>query len=1210
METQLVIFDATAECRKSFMKCQKLPALMKGKWAENRLADFNLWASGLGASARNRASLDARLALRSDTRDTIANLLRLLNTVVVKCIALGIQPRPFLNQAFLLTPKSIPAQPGKTEGEAVIEIQKQRGRTSAASPQAASARSFSPWPDDSSSDSLSDGASDLVPDTSFSEAMKDVDLILDQLARIAVVIRRSGTRSRLQKADRMFNPDDYQELNTHLTSVILSRAPSALSLVQSQLINGNLKRRHRFLYAQRHSTGLGLAPPPVPAPKTTASERASESIQLEAHVQNKSEIVEKSTDSTSQTAVDAPAENSHNPSVRTGTSASGVTDLRELPQNSVPSQGATTQMSTTVIKLDYPYPPKMNDDALVFRCPCCCQVLPAMMADKNRWKKHIAEDVCPYSCIIPGCPKLNILYIKKDDWKKHLLKDHDNIESWICFACNENVQFTEEAAFVAHLSQEHRDAITLDEIPTLKTACKRSTPAKIICCPLCYWPAPEDGEVDKAALIDHIAEEVHVFSLRSLPWGPDDEDYDKVRFDSATAKVRGWLELELDDVPEASIIPEAEKRLPNHYFHRNEYFAASMESSDGSGIDSDDTMKRELELLRKEGPPLDSEHDTMMHPRAQENEEIQQVKPADGTSRDEGDNTSGTGTTISGDSTFGSHATIFVGDLTSPKPLPTVNNAAHADGPRRHVLEIQQDPTLKEREKILTRLYISPYEHRKNRIPDRTRGTCEWFVAHKLFREWQESKQSTTLWVSADPGCGKSVLAKHLIDSVLLSTASRTTCYFFFKDDFEDQKSVVSALCSILHQLFKQKHVLLSDAILEQFEIYREEITGSFGKLWNALLSVAEDGNAGEIVCLLDAIDECEDQGRFQLARALSTLYNTGRSFNLKFLLTSRPYGNIRHNFQPLNIPELAVIHLSGESDVEMIKISQEIDAFIQARVQVVGERLKLRDDEQDLLLRELMRVPNRTYLWVHLTLDLIETDLNLDKTGIVRITSRLPNTVEEAYERILSRSRNLEEAKKLLHIVVAAARPLTLNEMNLALTLRSHHQSYSDLDLKSEERFRENLRDLCGLFVAVINSRIYLFHQTAKEFLVQNNPANVSKRIYINAKWKHSLWPQESHRILTEICIWHLLFAEFEDQPPDGMGMVSQYTDNHVFLDYSAKHWTTHLRESALRWDLKSLPDLAYDLLEEQEHRSPAEFHRPYDCILFRAYDSDEPST
>ncbi|KAL7928822.1 hypothetical protein V8C35DRAFT_317137 [Trichoderma chlorosporum] len=508
---------------------------------------------------------------------------------------------------------------------------------------------------------------------------------------------------------------------------------------------------------------------------------------------------------------------------------------------------------------------------------------------------------------------------------------------------------------------------------------------------------------------------------------------------------------------------------------------------------------------------------------------------------------------ISGN-TFGSNTIILQGNLGSPESLLTVNNAAQADQPRR-----------KREIEVLRRLYKSPYEDRKDRNPDRARGTCEWFIAHELFQEWQESKQSTTLWVSADPGCGKSVLSKHLIDSVLLNTVSRTTCYFFFKDDFEDQKNAVNALCCILHQLFMQKRVLLSEAILDDFDIHLEEITSSFERLWKTLLKVAEDGNAGEIVCLLDAIDECEDRGRSQLARALQTLYNTGRNFNLKFLLTSRPYGNIRHGFRPPDIPELAVIHLSGESDVEMKKISEEINAFIHVKVQVVRDKLKLKDDEQDLLLQELMQVPNRTYLWVHLTLDLIEQDLDLDKNGIVRITSHLPKTVEEAYERILSRSRNLEEAKKLLHIVVAAARPLTLNEMNLALTLRSRHRSYGDLDLKSEERFRENVRDLCGLFVVVINSRIYLLHQTAKEFLVQDNPANVSKLNHVNPQWKHSLWPQESHRILAEICIWHLLFVEFEVQSPDETGTISQSLDDRVFLSYSAEHWTTHLRESRI---------------------------------------------
>ncbi|KAF2477159.1 ankyrin, partial [Lindgomyces ingoldianus] len=442
---------------------------------------------------------------------------------------------------------------------------------------------------------------------------------------------------------------------------------------------------------------------------------------------------------------------------------------------------------------------------------------------------------------------------------------------------------------------------------------------------------------------------------------------------------------------------------------------------------------------------------------------------------------------------------------------------------------------------ILRCLNASPYRDRKDRNPGRVPRTCDWFVSHKLFRDWQESKSSRMLWVSADPVCGKSVLAKYLVDSILPTTESRTVCYFFFKDDFEDQRNVVSALCCILHQLFKQKRILLSDAILDH---------------------AVEDENAGEIICLLDAIDECEDQGRSQLARKLCQLYGTRRDFNLKFLLTSRPYGVIRRGFQPLEIPGLPVIHLSGESGVEMEKISREINVFIRARVQDIGARLKLTYDEQDLLLRELMRVPNRTYLWVHLTLDLIESDIDIDKTGIFEATSQLPKTVDEAYDKILSKSRDSERAQKLLYIVVAAARPLTLREMTLVLVLQESHQSYDDLNLRPEDRFREDVRDICGLFVTIIDSRIYLLHQTAKEFLVQKDMVNSPKDVHSNLKWKNSLRPQESHRILAEICIWHLLLAEFETHPLYRNGPPSQYTEDHVFLDYSAKHWAAHLRE------------------------------------------------
>jgi hypothetical protein len=132
---------------------------------------------------------------------------------------------------------------------------------------------------------------------------------------------------------------------------------------------------------------------------------------------------------------------------------------------------------------------------------------------------------------------------------------------------------------------------------------------------------------------------------------------------------------------------------------------------------------------------------------------------------------------------------------------------------------------------------------------------------------------------------------KYLVDSISEVTECRTTCYFFFKGDFQDQKSAASALCYILHQLFMQRRILLFEKILEKFEVEEEKLTSSFAELRVTLLSAAKDKNAGEIVCLHDG---CEFHGRSQLAKALCKLYGIRNNFNLKFLLTSRPYSGIR----------------------------------------------------------------------------------------------------------------------------------------------------------------------------------------------------------------------------------------------------------------------------------------------------------------------------
>ncbi|RYC59945.1 hypothetical protein CHU98_g6259 [Xylaria longipes] len=511
------------------------------------------------------------------------------------------------------------------------------------------------------------------------------------------------------------------------------------------------------------------------------------------------------------------------------------------------------------------------------------------------------------------------------------------------------------------------------------------------------------------------------------------------------------------------------------------------------------------------------------------------------------------------------HARVQIGDSYS-----TVHNYAADSHPDSHPA---QPDKAKVRTEFLRRLYTSPYEDRKDRNPKRADGTCEWFTTHRLFQNWQK-ETSALLWVSADPGCGKSVLAKYLVDDVLPSSASRITCYFFFKDDFDDQKVLEGALCCILHQLFTQKPDLLSDYVLEDFREEGDQLFKSFRKLWSILIGATRNHNHSEVICIVDALDECVGQTR--LAEALTQHYSKGKGTStLKFLVTSRPYLQIRRDFQSLKESQ-PTIHLSGESQEEVDKIAQEIAISIKQRTEELCKRLQLGMEEKRILYEELATVGHRTYIWIHLVFAVIEEAVFLTKGDLRTNIRNLPRTVEEAYDSILRKSYDPDKARKILHIVVAADRPLHLTEMAAVLAFRGEcHRYHEDLeqDLLSQDHLHVAIREICGLFVVIKDSQVFLLHQTAREFLVRL-PAELSGVHSPSLKWQHSLDLKESHRLLSEICIRYLLLAD--SKRPAGEGRPRESDDRYrfVFLDYAASNWAGHYRQAhnTLGTDLERL--------------------------------------
>ena len=421
------------------------------------------------------------------------------------------------------------------------------------------------------------------------------------------------------------------------------------------------------------------------------------------------------------------------------------------------------------------------------------------------------------------------------------------------------------------------------------------------------------------------------------------------------------------------------------------------------------------------------------------------------------------------------------------------------------------------------------YEAQKDRNPGRADGTCKWVLTHPKYQSWCSSHHDDLLWISADPGCGKSVLSKSLVDIDLRANSSRSTCYFFFKDN-EEQNNINIALCAILHQLFTHNPGLLHHAI-PSWRKYGPKLPHETEELWRILLSAATDSAAGDVICVLDALDECESQGRLTLIDRLKRFRNsptTARTSTLKFLVTSRPYENIKDQWTGMEVG-ISTIWLRGEEKNDDIR--KEIDLVVEAWVKKISDTRNLPQNVQDSLEAKLKQMNNRTYLWLYLVMEEIQGSLKRTPKAYDRILHTIPSTVEEAYEKILSKSTNRQETEYLLHIIVAATRPLTLKEIDVAFSIITQGgcQSFNDLDL-DKDNTETRIRNLCGLFVYITDLRVYLIHQTAKEFLVRTK----AEHSVVSNAWSHSIEEAASEMTMTRICVQYLLLKDFDGPSSD----------------------------------------------------------------------------
>lgn len=484
--------------------------------------------------------------------------------------------------------------------------------------------------------------------------------------------------------------------------------------------------------------------------------------------------------------------------------------------------------------------------------------------------------------------------------------------------------------------------------------------------------------------------------------------------------------------------------------------------------------------------------------------------------------------------------------------------------------------------------------------------TGNWLRNNERTQAWLQASESSILWLTGSPGLGKSVVSRdiairkeHWWTEQTSTIRHTTTAYYYFREGFAARQTAIGAVNALLYQLFDGVPL---DTLIHK--MWRREgsrrcnsLPNNFSNQWAGFENCVSDDRTEQLVCVLDAVDECEPSERALLLRSLADLYSKLTSREkcetksiVKFLITSRSlHGDLQREFEGLR--EAAQSEVIWLIDIDQMAhlIQLEMDPIIQ-------ESVDLFEGERRLQVEKVLRGNNqKTWLWLRTAVGSLlktrEAEKKEHSHGVTLdiLLSDFPASLEGVYQetlRIASATWGTPMVERLLHIIMAARRPLSGQEILLAFkfsetdpikamrTTEKFH--YKDLVAQQREKLKD-LENLAKYLDSVVLRRVKkdfdVIHKSAREFLLEtkHNPIVPSSTESIPS-WKGRVNMPVANAMLTQACfsfLWTL--RKYHKCSEHRMRLEEAQSP---FLLYAAKHWPVHFNlqpESAAEATLAS---------------------------------------
>lgn len=314
------------------------------------------------------------------------------------------------------------------------------------------------------------------------------------------------------------------------------------------------------------------------------------------------------------------------------------------------------------------------------------------------------------------------------------------------------------------------------------------------------------------------------------------------------------------------------------------------------------------------------------------------------------------------------------------------------------------------------------------------------------------------------------------------------------------------------------------DHVRKMYDVQRGRIVQSFPLLWNLFLRILQDPKSGAAYVVLDALDECEQKSCHELLDSISNMLSSSASshhqnLRVKFLLTSRPFLHQSYAAKQALRPQISI-------DDNQPGYIDDIRMFIQERVDEISQNRQFPIHIRDYLYQSMVLKADQTFLWIQVVLASLEKSLLTSKTDLQGIISSIPEDLANTYMRYMVSipSQHQDEASRLLKLLLASSRPLHLDELNIAFTLRTSHNTTEDVARDLQNAVSHTVQGILGPLVRVSASHVSLIHHSVKEFLLKQattDQSGFSASRTVNAK--------NSAMQLAEVCIQYLLLDDFQ---------------------------------------------------------------------------------